>query len=196
MSSKIDQAAIDHLFLSARSHNGWTDAPVSDAELHELYDIVKFGPTSANTQPARFVFVRTAEAKERLRPALSEGNLKSLAAPVIVLIGYALDFHEKIPQLFPHNPGFKDLFVNNPGIVEPHAFRNSALQGAYLILAARALGLDVGPMSGFDAGKVEAEFFPDGKTKVNFIAALGHGDESKLFDRLPRLAFDEAASIV
>lgn len=196
MSLKIDQAALDRLFLSARSHNGWTDAPVTDAELHELFDILKFGPTSANTHPARFVFVKSPEAKERLRPALSEGNLKAMAAPVIVLVGYALDFYDMIPQLFPHNPGFKDLFVNNPGMVEPHAFRNSSLQGAYLILAARAVGLDVGPMSGFDADKVNAEFFPDGKTKVNFIAALGHGDESKLFDRLPRPAFEDIAAIV
>lgn len=196
MSTKIDPAALDRLFLSARTHNGWRDTPVSDAELRELYDLVKFGPTSANTQPARFVFVKSAEAKARLRPALSEGNQKALAAPVIVLIGYDLDFHDRIPQVFPHNPGFRDLFVNNPGMVEPHAFRNSALQGAYLILAARALGLDVGPMSGFDAGKVEAEFFPGGRVKVNFIAALGHGDPAKLMDRLPRLSFEEAAAIV
>lgn len=196
MSTKIDLAALDRLFRSARTHNGWRDTPVSDAELRELYDLVKFGPTSANTQPARFVFVKSAEAKARLGPALSEGNRKALAAPVIVLIGYDLDFHDRIPQVFPHNPGFRDLFVNNPGMVEPHAFRNSALQGAYLILAARALGLDVGPMSGFDAGKVEAEFFPGGRIKVNFIAALGHGDPQKLMDRLPRLSFEEAAKIV
>jgi len=192
----IDRSAVDTLFLAARSHNGWTDQPVTEAELKELYDLVKFGPTSANTQPARYVFVTSAEAKEKLRPALSEGNLKALAAPVIVLIGYDLKFYDKIPELFPHNPGFRDLFVNNPGMVEPHAFRNSSLQGAYLILAARALGLDVGPMSGFDAAKVDAAFFPEGNVKTNFIAALGHGDNAKLFDRLPRLGFDAAAKIV
>lgn len=196
MTHAIDQAALDALFLKARSHNGWTDQPVTDAELKALYDLVKFGATSANTQPARFVFLRTPEAKERLRPALSEGNLKALAAPVIAIIGYDTRFFDKIPQLFPHNPGFKDLFVNNPGIVEPHAFRNSSIQGGYFILAARAVGLDVGPMSGFDNGKVDAEFFPGGTVKSNFIAALGHGDHTKLFDRLPRLDFDEAAQIL
>ena len=196
MTYTIDQAALDALFLTARSHNGWTDQPVTDAELTALYDLVKFGPTSANTQPARFVFLRSEEAKQRLAPALSPGNVKSLAAPVIVLIGYDLEFYEKIPQVFPHNPGFKDLFLKNPGMVEPHAFRNSSLQGAYLILAARAVGLDVGPMSGFDAAKVDAEFFPGGKVKTNFIAALGHGDPSKVMDRLPRLPFDDVAQVL
>lgn len=196
MTAKIDQAAIDRLFLEARSQNGWTDKPVTEAEIRALYDLVKFGPTSANTQPARFVFVTTPEAKERLRPALSPGNVKSLAAPVIVLIGYDLAFHDKIPEVFPHNPGFRDIFVNNPAAIEPHAFRNSSLQGAYLILAARALGLDVGPMSGFDAAKVDAEFFPGGKVKTNFIAAIGHGDPEKVMPRLPRLAFADAAQIV
>ncbi|WP_454915059.1 malonic semialdehyde reductase [Xanthobacter sediminis] len=196
MTAKIDQAALDQLFLNARSHNGWTDQPVTDAELRALYDIVKWGPTSANTQPARFVFVRSQAAKERLKDALMPGNHKALAAPVIVLIGYDLKFYDRIPELFPHNPGFRDLFVNAPAMVEPHAFRNSALQGAYLIIAARALGLDVGPMSGFDAAKLDAEFFPSGTVKTNFIAALGHGDHSKVLDRLPRLAFEDAASIV
>ncbi|MFG1345368.1 malonic semialdehyde reductase [Xanthobacter autotrophicus DSM 431] len=193
---KIDQAAIDRLFLDARSQNGWTDAPVTEAEIKALYDLVKFGPTSANTQPARFVFLATPEAKERLRPALSQGNLKSLAAPVIVIVGYDLNFHDKIPQVFPHNPGFRDIFVNNPAAIEPHAFRNSSLQGAYLMLAARALGLDVGPMSGFDADKVDAEFFPGGTVKTNFIAAIGHGDPEKVMPRLPRLSFEDAAQIL
>ncbi|MBN8914270.1 MAG: malonic semialdehyde reductase [Rhizobiales bacterium] len=192
----IDAAAIDRLFLSARTQNGWTDAPVSEAEVRALYDLVKYGPTSANTQPARYVFLTTPEAKERLRPALPESNHKILAAPVVAIIGYALDFHDKIPELFPHYPQFRDLFVNNPGMIEPHAFRNSSLQGAYLILAARALGLDVGPVSGFDAAKVDAEFFPGGTIKTNFIAAIGHGDASKVMPRLPRLAFDDAAQIL
>lgn len=193
MTGKIEQAAIDQLFLAARSQNGWTDQPVSEAEVRALYDLVKFGPTSANTQPARFVFITSAEGKERLRPALSPGNIKALDAPVIAIIGYDLAFHDKIPQVFPHNPGFRDIFVNNPAAIEPHAFRNSALQGAYLILAARALGLDVGPMSGFDAAKVDAEFFPGGTVKTNFIAAIGHGDAGKVMPRLPRLDFEEAA---
>lgn len=192
----IDQAALDTLFLKARSHNGWTDQKVTDAELTELYDLLKYGPTSANTQPARFVFLRSDEAKARLKPALSEGNLKALAAPVIAIVGYDMRFYDKIPQLFPHYPAFKDIFTSNPAAVEPHAFRNSSLQGAYLILAARAVGLDVGPMSGFDNAKVDAEFFPDGTVKSNFIAAIGHGDPAKLFDRLPRLDFDEAAQIL
>ncbi|MFS8036077.1 malonic semialdehyde reductase [Xanthobacter sp. AM11] len=196
MPEKIDQAAIDRLFLNARSQNGWTDAPVSEAQIRMLYDLVKFGPTSANTQPARFVFLTTPEAKERLRPALSPGNIKALAAPVIAIIGYDLAFHDKIPQVFPHNPGFRDLFVNNPAMIEPHAFRNSSLQGAYLLLAARALGLDVGPMSGFDAAKVDAEFFPGGTVKTNFITAIGHGEPDKVMERLPRLAFEDAARIV
>lgn len=167
MPYKIDQAALDTLFLKARSHNGWTSEPVTDAELKELYELYIYGPTSANTQPARLVFVKSEEAKARLKPALSEGNLKALAAPVIALIGYDLEFYEKIPQLFPHNPGFKDLFTNNPGMVEPHAFRNSSLQGAYFILAARAVGLDVGPMSGFNAAKVDEEFFAGTKIKTD-----------------------------
>lgn len=194
--AKIDQDALDRLFLKARSQNGWTDQPVSDDELYALYELVKYGPTSANTQPARFVFVRSAEAKERLKPALSPGNHKALAAPVIVIIGYDMKFYDRIPEVFPHNPGFRDVFVNNPAGVEPHAFRNSSLQGAYLILAARALGLDVGPMSGYDAAKLDAEFFPDGTVKSNFIAALGHGDPAQVKDRLPRLRFEDAASIV
>lgn len=196
MTSKIDPSALDTLFLKARSHNGWTDQPVSEEDVRELYRLMVHAPTSANTQPARFVFLRSEEAKQRLAPALSPGNLKALAAPVIVLIGYDLEFYEKIPKVFPHNPGFKDMFVNQPGMIEPHAFRNSSLQGAYLILAARAIGLDVGPMSGFDANKVNQEFFPDGKVKVNFIAALGHGDMSKVMERLPRLPFDEVAQIL
>ncbi len=196
MTYQIDQAALNRLFLDARSQNGWTDTPVSDAELFALYDLMKFGPTSANTLPARFVFLRTPEAKARLKPALSEGNLKALAAPVIAIIGYDLEFYEKIPQLFPHAPGYRDVFANNPASVEPHAFRNSSLQGGYFILAARAVGLDVGPMSGFDAAKVDAEFFPNGKVKSNFIAALGHGDPSKVMPRLPRLSFEEAAQLL
>ncbi|MFG1399086.1 malonic semialdehyde reductase [Roseixanthobacter pseudopolyaromaticivorans] len=196
MSYTIDQAALDTLFLKARSQNGWTDQPVSEAELRALYDLAIYGPTSANTQPARILFLASDEAKARLKPALSEGNLKALAAPVIAIIAYDLEFYEKIPQLFPHAPGFKDLFVKNPGMVEPHAFRNSSLQGAYFILAARAVGLDVGPMSGFDAAKLDAEFFPDGKVKTNFIAALGHGDPAKVMPRLPRLPFEEGAKIL
>lgn len=196
MTYRVDPGALDTLFFKARSQNGWTDQPVSEEELRALYDLMIHGPTSANTQPARIVFLTTPEAKERLRPALMESNLKALAAPVIAIIGYDLEFYEKIPQLFPHNPGFRDLFVNMPAMVEPHAFRNSSLQGAYFIIAARAVGLDVGPMSGFDNAKVDAEFFPGGKVKTNFIAAIGHGDPSKVFERLPRLSFEDGAKIL
>ncbi|MEP9377068.1 malonic semialdehyde reductase [Aquabacter sp. CN5-332] len=196
MTYRVDPAALDTLFFKARSQNGWTNQPVSEEELRDLYNLMIYGPTSANTQPARIVFLTTPEAKERLRPALMEGNLKALDAPVIAIIGYDLEFYEKIPELFPHNPGFRDLFVNIPAMVEPHAFRNSSLQGAYFIIAARAVGLDVGPMSGFDNAKVDAEFFPDGKVKTNFIAALGHGDASKVMDRLPRLSFEDGAKVL
>lgn len=196
MPYKIDGAALDRLFRDARSHNGWTDEPVTDAELREVYDLLRNGPTALNAQPARFVFLRSAEAKERLRPALSEGNLKALAAPVIAIVGYDTEFYEKIPEVFPHNPGYRDYFAKDKAAGEPLAFRNSSLQGGYFILAARAVGLDVGPMSGFDNAKVDATFFPDGKVKSNFIAALGHGDHAKVFQRLPRLSFEDAAQIL
>lgn len=196
MPYKIDGAALDRLFRDARSHNGWTDKPVTDAELREVYDLLKHGPTALNAQPARFVFLRSEEAKERLRPALSEGNLKALAAPVIAIVGYDTEFYEKIPEVFPHNPGYRDYFAKDKAAAEPLAFRNSSLQGGYFILAARAAGLDVGPMSGFDNAKVDATFFPDGKYKSNFIAALGHGDHEKVFQRLPRLSFENAAQIL
>ncbi|MGQ3672335.1 malonic semialdehyde reductase [Xanthobacter sp. TB0136] len=196
MTQKTDGATLDRLFRAARSHNGWTDQPVSDEELREIYDLMKYGPTALNTQPARLVFLRSAQAKEKIRPALAEGNLKALAAPVIAIVGYDTEFYEKIPQLFPHNPGYRDYFAKDKAAGEPLAFRNSSLQGGYFILAARAVGLDVGPMSGFDAEKVDATFFPDGKVKANFIAALGHGDHSKVFERLPRLPFEEAAQIL
>src|ERR1700688_2430049 len=188
---------IDKLFRAARPHSGWLEKPVSDETLREIYNALKWGPTSANASPARFLFIRTAKNKERLRPSLAPGNVeKTMAAPVTVIIAYDLQFYEKLPKLFPHNPGMRDLFVANPALVEVTARRNSSLQGAYLILAARALGLDCGPMSGFDNAKVDAAFFAGTPLKSNFLCALGTGTTEMLFPRNPRLAVDEASKIV
>ncbi|MCQ4160919.1 malonic semialdehyde reductase [Roseomonas sp. GC11] len=196
MADPIDSAALDTLFREARTHNKWQDRPVSDETLRELYDLVKMAPTSANASPARFVFVRTAEGKEKLRPALSAGNLdKTMTAPVTVIVAWDVAFYEKLPELFPHAPGAKDWFTGSAAFAEATAFRNSSLQAAYLILAARALGLDTGPMSGYDAAKLDAAFFPDGKWKSNLLINLGYGDASGLFGRLPRLSFEEAATL-
>ncbi len=192
MTKALDDAALAALFTEARTHNGWTDDPVSDETLKALYDLVKMGPTSANCSPARFVFVRSAAAKEKLRPALSSGNLeKTMAAPVTVIAAIDGEFYEKLPELFPHADA-RSWFTTSPAVSEETAFRNATLQAGYLILAARALGLDTGAMSGFDKGKVDAEFFAGTTWKSNFLINLGHGDPSKLFGRLPRLAFDDA----
>jgi len=192
----LDAAALDTLFRTARTHNGWLDQPVTDEDLHRLYDLMKMAPTSANCSPARIVFVRSANAKARLKPALSPGNLeKTMAAPVTAIIGYDLQFAEHMPRLFPHNPDAKNWF-NDPKVAEVVAFRNGTLQGAYFILAARAVGLDTGPMSGFDNAKVDAEFFPAGRVRSNFLCNLGHGDSSKLFARSPRLEFGEACEVL
>jgi 3-hydroxypropanoate dehydrogenase len=207
----IDDKALDLIFREARTHNVWLDKSVSDDTLRELYDIVKWGPTSANTSPARFVFLRTPQAKERLKPALAPGNVeKVMTAPVTVIIAYDLLFFQKLPKLFPHSPAMKNLFEKNPQLVETTAKRNSSLQGAYLIIAARALGLDCGPLSGFDNAKVDEiffdagrecegcdqEFFPEGHVKSNFLCNLGYGDRSKLFPRNPRLRFEEACTLL
>jgi 3-hydroxypropanoate dehydrogenase len=192
----LADAALDQLFRTARSQNGWTDRPVTDDELRALYDLVKFGPTSANCCPARFVFLRTAEGKERLRPALSKGNLnKTMTAPVVAVIGWDRKFYDRLGTLFPHEPSAPSWFNGSEASIHTNGFRNGTLQGAYLILAARALGLDAAPMSGFDAAKAEAEFFPGGDVAVNFICGLGHGDPSGVFPRLPRLAFEDACSL-
>ena len=189
-------AALDQLFRHARTHNGWQEGrPISDAQLHALYDLWKMGPTSANCCPARVVFVRSAEAKEKLKPALSEKNRgKTMAAPVVAIIGMDLEFYEKLPKLFPHDDA-RSWFAGKPKLIEDTAFRNSSLQGAYLILAARALGIDTGPMSGFDNAKVDEAFFAGTKVKSNFICGLGYGNPDKLFPRSPRLSFDEACRI-
>jgi 3-hydroxypropanoate dehydrogenase len=195
----IDSNALQALFLSARSQNGWLDRPVSDEQLHQIFDVMKMAPTSMNTQPARFVFLRTAAAKERLRPTLSRGNVdKTMAAPVVVIIANDLHFHEHIPRVFPHDPGAKKMFDGdaNSSFRASFAFRNASLQGAYFMLAARAFGLDVGPMSGFDTAKVDAEFFPDGRVKSNFLCCVGYGDASKVFERLPPFAFEDVCTLL
>lgn len=189
----IDAAGLDLLFREARTHNKFTDEPISDETLHELYDLLKNGPTSANTSPARFLFLRTKEAKERLAPALSSGNLaKTMAAPVTVIVAYDPKFYENLPKLFPHNPDATSWFTSNDALAATTAFRNGTLQGAYLIIAARALGLDVGAMSGFDNDKVDDEFLAAYGWRSNFLVNLGRGDWSGVFQRSPRLEFDEA----
>jgi 3-hydroxypropanoate dehydrogenase len=194
---KLDDAALDILFRKARTQNGWLPTPVSDAELRTVYDVMKWGPTSANCCPARLVFLRTPEAKARLLPALSPGNVdKTKAAPVTAIIGYDTRFYELLPKLFPHRPEMADNYKNNATLAQDTAFRNGTLQGAYFMLATRAVGLDIGGMSGFDNAKVDAEFFPDGRVKSNFLCNVGHGDPSKVMPRLPRLAFEEACTLL
>ena len=189
----LEPEALDALLREARTQNKWRDEPVSDETLHELYELLKYGPTSANCSPARFLFLRTKEAKERLRPALSSGNTeKTMAAPVTVIVAYDPRFHENLSKLFPHNPDAQSWFTSNDSLAAVTAFRNGTLQGAYLILAARALGLDVGAMSGFDNAKVDEEFLADRGWRSNFLVNLGHGDPSGVFPRSPRLDFDEA----
>lgn len=196
MSHAINDEALDILFRKARTQNKWLDKPVSPALLMAIYDLMRWGPTSANMSPARLVFVVSKEAKERLKPFLSEGNReKAIAAPATAIIGYDLAFAEKLPTLFPHAPEAKNWF-KDPQLAEVHAFRNGSLQGAYFILAARALGLDCGPMSGFDNAGVDRTFFPDSTVKSNFLCSVGYGDPAGLFPRSPRLAFDEACKIL
>lgn len=185
----------EQLFTDARTQNGWLDTPVSDATLHQLYDLLKWGPTSANCSPARIVFVRSDQARATLAACMAPGNApKVQQAPVTAVIGMDMAFYDKLPQLFPHADA-KSWFVGNHALSEATAFRNSSLQGAYLILAARALGLGCGPMSGFDTAKVDAAFWAGTTVKTNFVCALGHGDPAKLFPRSPRLAFDEACRL-
>ena len=193
---KIDDAGLDQLFRAARTHNAFA-GPVTDADLREIYDLMKWGPTSANSAPARFVFVRTAEGKERLRPTLSAGNLdKTMAAPVVVIVAYDLEFYEQLPKLFPHTDARSWFAGKADAHIRDNALRGGTLQGAYFIVAARALGFDCGPMGGFDNALLDAAFFPDGKWKSNFLINVGHGDPAKVHARNPRLSFDEACRIV
>jgi 3-hydroxypropanoate dehydrogenase len=197
---RLDDKALDRLFREARTHGAWLDKGVSDETLRELYDLMKWGPTSANLSPARIVFLRTKEAKERLRPALMGANVeKTMAAPVTAIVAHDERFFDQAARLFPHFPAIAEMFANSPELARETAFRNGTLQGAYLILAARSLGLDSGPMSGFDNAKVDAEFFASGDAKgwrSNFLVNLGYGDPAKLFPRGPRLAFEEVCRLL
>jgi 3-hydroxypropanoate dehydrogenase len=193
---KVSAECLDQLFLKARTHWVWHPEPVPLELLKELYNVARFGPTSANSSPARFLFLTTPQAKERLRPALSPTNVeKTMTAPVTVIVAWDTEFHEKLPQLFPARD-MRSIFAGNAALLHETAFRNGTLQGAYFMIAARALGLDCGPMSGFDQQKVNAEFFPDGKWKANFLCNIGYGDPSRLFPRNPRLSFDEACRVL
>lgn len=197
MDQPLNQAALDLLFREARTHSGWLDRPVTDETLREVYDLMKMGPTSMNCCPARILFLRTAEAKERLRPFLMAANVdKTMAAPATAIVAYDLKFYERLPQLFPHYPGAREMFAKSPDLAQITAMRNGTLQGGYFILAARALGLDCGPMSGFDNAKVDAEFFAGESLKSNFLCNLGYGDPAKLFPRNPRLEFEEACRVL
>lgn len=192
----LPAVALEQLFTEARSYNGWLDKAVSDEQLHVIWNLMKMGPTSANMQPARIVWVKSDEARAKLVECVSDGNKAKIAtAPVTALVAYDIDFHEELPWLFPHTDA-KSWFEGDEAGRREGAFRNSSLQGAYLILAARAVGLDAGPMSGFDAGKVEAAFFADNpRHKVNFICSIGYGDASTIFDRSPRPDFDRFTRI-
>ncbi len=193
--SVITEQAMKQIFTEARTHSAWLDKPVDDAVLHKIYDLMKFGPTSANCSPLRIVFVKSPAAKEKLKSALAEGNVaKTMAAPVTAIFAQDMKFYEQLPKLFPHTDA-RAWFVGNDALIKSTADRNSTLQGAYFMIAARAYGLDCGPMSGFDNAKLDETFFAGTSYKSNFICNLGHGDASKLFPRSPRLTFDEACKI-
>ena len=195
MAAMIDDAALETIFRSARSHSKWMDRPVTHEQLVELYDLMKWGPTSANSFPVRIVFVTTPAAKERLKPLMFEGNRPKVAsAPVSAILGYDTKFYDWLPRLFPHRD-MRTGFLDKPQLAETTALRNSSLQGAYVMIAARALGLDCGPMSGFDNAAVDREFFPGEQVKSNFVCAIGYGDPSGVLDRLPRPSFSEVCRV-
>jgi 3-hydroxypropanoate dehydrogenase len=195
MSLALEETTLASLFSEARTHGYWHDQPVSDEQLAKLYELTRMGPTSANCSPARFVFVRSAEGKEKLKPTLSSGNLdKTMNAPVTVIVAYDREFYEALPRLFPHGDA-RSWFTSSPAFAEQTALRNSSMQAAYLILAARAMGLDTGPMSGFDRAKLDAAFFAGSTWTANLLINLGYGNPEKLHPRLPRLAFDEACTL-
>ena len=196
MPDKLDDLALDRLFRTARTRNAWTDRPVTDEQLRELYDLMKFGPTSANSCPARFVWVRSAEAKGKLAALASPTNApKILSAPVTVIVGYDLDFADQMLKLFPARGEAMQAYFSDPAVAEVTAFRNGSLQGAYLIIAARALGLDCGPMSGFNNQAVDEAFFASTHIKSNFICSIGYGSDENLFPRNPRLSFEESGRL-
>ena len=196
MNAKLSNETLEQLFTKARTHNGWRDEEVSDTLLREALDIAKWGPTSANCSPMRVLFLRSQEAKQRLAPALMPGNLeKTMAAPAVAIVAYDLNFYEHLPRLYPATDA-RSWFIGNTPLIEETAFRNGTLQGAYLLLALRAVGLDCGPMSGFDKAMVDAEFFPEGTVRSNFLVNIGYGDEAKLYPRGPRFEFEEIAQIL
>ncbi|MBB3102385.1 malonic semialdehyde reductase [Azomonas macrocytogenes] len=195
MSTPLDSTSLAQLFTEARTFSVWQDKPISDAQIERLYSLLKMGPTSANCCPARFVFVRSAEGKEKLKPCLSEGNVqKTMNAPVTAIVAYDNEFYEALPELFPHTDA-RSWFTGNPQLITETALRNSSLQAAYLILAARSMGLDTGPMSGFDATKLDAAFFAGTTWKSNLLVNIGYGDPGRLHDRLPRLDFERACRL-
>ncbi|MEQ8508042.1 MAG: malonic semialdehyde reductase [Rhodospirillaceae bacterium] len=194
--AQIDQAGLNLLFMEARTQNSWHQKPVPEDLMRRVFDLMKMAPTSANCSPGRFVFVASSEGKDKLKPALSEGNLaKTMSAPLTVIIAYDMEFYEHLPKLFPHTDA-RAWFTGHDDLIHETAFRNGSLQGAYLMMAARALGLDCGPMSGFDTDKVNSTFFPDGRFKVNFICNVGYGDDKEVYPRGPRFEFDEVCAIV
>lgn len=197
MSAPLSDATLDQLFRHARTYNAWQEKDVTDEQLKQLYDLVKMGPTSANSSPMRLVFIKSKDAKERLKPFLSENNAaKTMSAPVTAIVATDYAFYDHLPKLFPHAPA-REWFVGNDALIESTAFRNSTLQGGYLIMAARSLGLDCGPMSGYDQAGLDAEFFPGSHVKSNFLVNIGYGDATKnLFARSPRFDFHEAAQIL
>jgi nitroreductase len=196
MGTPLDDAALDTIFRTARTQNKWLDTPVTDEQLRAIYDLMRWGPTSANAFPLRIVFVKSPPAKERLIPLVLEGNREKVrTAPATAILGYDTRFYDWLPRLFPHADA-RAWFADKPDFAEVTAFRNSSLQGGYFIFAARALGLDCGPMSGFDNEAVDREFFPGGRVKSNFICAIGYGDPTGLYERLPRPDFSEVCSIL
>jgi len=195
MHTPLDNTALDQLFNEARTHSYWQDKPLEAGILEQLYTLTALGPTSANCSPGRFVFVTSQEGKEKLKPALSSGNIeKTMSAPVTVIVAHDMAFYDRLPQLFPHADA-RSWFTGSPELVKETAFRNSSLQAGYLILAARSLGLDAGPMSGFDPAKINKAFFADSSWQVNMLINLGYGDSEKLHPRLPRLGFEQACKL-
>tara|TARA_R110001599_G_scaffold353625_1_gene594384 strand:+ start:13274 stop:13864 length:591 start_codon:yes stop_codon:yes gene_type:complete len=195
MSQQLETKVLDQLFAEARTHNGWQSQPITDETLRQLYELLKMGPTSANCSPARFEFIRSDDGKKKLEPCLSSGNReKTMTAPVTVIVAYDEEFYERLPELFPHGDA-RSWFTGSLDVAYETAFRNSSMQAAYLILAARSLGLDTGPMSGFDPGQVNEAFFAGTSWKANLLINLGYGDPEKLYDRLMRLEFDDACRL-
>ena len=197
MRKALDDTTRDVIFRESRTANGYAGDKIAAAVLRQMYDLLKMGPTSANCCPARFLFVISPDAKEKLKPCISQGNMeKTMSAPVTAIVGYDTKFFEQLPELFPHAPDAKTWFTSSPAFAEETAFRNGSLQGAYLIIAARMFGFDAGPMSGFDQAAVNAAFWPDGQVEVNFLCNIGVGDDSKVFPRNPRLSFERACQIL